>query len=101
MCLPSCQKTSPDHYGDLPRMPDTTDFEYTVTFRDRGRAAKTIRAAYVRTSDACPDQFEFVHADGKPVAFIAREEVLSVERAEIPERGTSGFKPASQIMDGK
>jgi hypothetical protein len=80
-------------------MPDTT--EYHVTFRASGRADKTIRAEDVRTSTACPDLYEFVGADGKTVAFVAREEVLSVERAEVAEHAPAGFKPTSQIMGGQ
>lgn len=83
-------------------MPDTTEYEYTVTFRSAGRAAKTVRAAGIGSDSHHPDMdmIGFFDGNGDPLLMVSRNEVLSVERAAIPEHAPAGFKPTSQIMYG-
>lgn len=74
---------------------DLTDFK--VTYRDPGRASKTVHAAYVTADQMMTYMLAFKDHEHRTVTLVAQDEVLSVDRLDGEE--PSGFRTTSQVME--
>jgi len=97
------------------QLTDADMAEHRITFRNAGRNAKTIRAAYIAPDEKHPDMLVFKDSEHRTVYMVSREETLDVERLE-PEhvaekqiaesvaaqrqRIERGFQPTSRVMEG-
>jgi hypothetical protein len=82
--------------------------EHRIAFRNAGREAKTIRAAYIAPDEKHPDMLVFKDSEHRTVYMVSRDETLEVERLErgehVGEKKTlaeiaGGYQPTSRVMD--